>query len=30
MGDLLTLAELEKKTLKELYTFAKDFKNSLL
>lgn len=26
MGDLLTLAELEKKTLKELYTFAKDFK----
>lgn len=26
MGDLLTLVELEKKTLKELYTFAKDFK----
>lgn len=26
MGDLLTLADLEKKTLKEIYSFAKDFK----
>ncbi|MGX7419823.1 transcription termination factor Rho [Carnobacterium gallinarum] len=26
MKDLLTLADLEKKTLKEIYTFAKDFK----
>lgn len=26
MGDLLTLAELENKTLKEIYGFAKAFK----
>lgn len=30
MRDYLTMGELENKTLKEIYAYAKDFKNPLL
>ncbi len=30
MSDYLTMAELENSTLKDIYAYAKEFKNSLL